>query len=289
MLQLPHNPLHFAAPPSSAFHPPSNTVAAEEEEDDDDYEQPFVGRLTLQLVTPATAVRPGRTVVTSRRPSTSMAKIKNFFDELINVHPPSNHESPETTTPPSPPSQSRRPPRIIYIRDFPTLAASSASWYPALLAAVRSRRQGPMPRQNAPVHSPATIVFGITPSIVSPLSGSSSDGSGPRGLVNLLMSRSNISHGPSGSRHGKAEYGESEVAEKARERRLRERLRRWERGDPTLHEELPRPSAASEGEEAANGGQNVFIMGGAGNGDFQPALPSFLSNALGSRTQSRDG
>ncbi|KAI0093960.1 hypothetical protein BDY19DRAFT_919833 [Irpex rosettiformis] len=294
VLQLPNNPLHFAAPPSMAFRSPSNSVPVEEEEDDDEYEQPLVGRLTLQLVTPVTSARPGRTVVSpSRRPSTSMAKVKTFFDELVNVQAPSapvqaGNSPTEASSTPAPAPQSRRIPRIIYVRDFPTLAASSASWYPALLAAVRSRRQGPMPRQNAPVHSPTTIVFGITPSMVSPLSGSSQDGSGPRGLVNLLMSRSNINHAPSGSRHGRAEYGESEAAEKARERRLRERLRRWERGDPTLHEELPRLTSATEGEEGANG-QNVVIMGGAGHSDFQPGLPSFLANALGPRMQSRDG
>jgi hypothetical protein len=285
--------LHFSSPPSAAFRSPSNSALAEEEEDDDEYENPFLGRLTLQLVTPGVSSRSGRAVVASaRRPNTSMSKVKTFFDELINMTPTAIHgqseDSPgEGGASTSTSAHNRRPPRIIYIRDFPTLAPSSASWYPALLAAVRSRRQGPMARQSAPVHSPTTIVFGITPSIVSPLSTGSHDGpSGSRGLVNMLMSRSNVNQGPSGTKHSKTDYGESDSSEKARERRLRDRLRRWERGDPTLHEELPRLVSSSEGEEGSGVGPNVVIMGGAGN-ELQPVLPSVLANALGSRMASR--
>lgn len=280
VLQFTSHPLHFTSPPSRLGPAHGSQQAVEEEEDEDDDESPFVSsRVTLQLVAPSTVARPGRTVVTtSRRPSSSLPKVKAFFEELINIPAPLPEGSEPTT--------SRRVPRMIYIRDFPTLAASSSSWYPALLAAVRSRRQGPLARGSSPVHGPTTIVFGITPSIVAPVGPGSSGPSGPSGLVNLLMAHQNVSQGTAGMRAGKAEYGETEAAEKARERRLRERLRRWERGDPSLHDELPRLFSSNEVEER-DSGSGVVFMGDHRPSNLSGGLPSMLAQALGGRLASR--
>lgn len=213
-----------------------------------------------------------------RKSQTSMLKVKAFFDELINVTAPTSEDAPESNA---------RLPRIIYVRDFTTLSATSSSWYPPLLAAVRSRRQGPLPRQSSPVYSPTTIVFGITPPIVPNPSSFSSSGSGPSpGLLSYLMSRQSVSISASSSKPGKSEFTEDDVSEKARERRLKERLRRWERGDPTLLEELPQLATSTESEETPGRGSGVVIVGGEPDG--VPGLPSALVQALGARMSGRN-
>lgn len=271
ILQLPNNPLHFAGPNVTRYAP----NPAEEEDDDVEDDGPRSGSLTLHVLAPTSSLRAGR-ASTARKASTSLLKVKNFFDELINTPAPPSEGSSEPGA---------RPPRIIYVRDFTTLAASSPSWYPALLSAVRARRQGPLPRQSSPVHSPTTIIFGITPPIVSQgLHGSS--GSGSPGLLSYLMSRQNVSVSVPAPKSGKSENSEDEAAEKARERRLKERLRKWERGDPTLHHELPQLVSSSESEEGSGRNSGVIVVDG--DGDSPPSgLPSFLAQALGGRLNGR--
>lgn len=200
-----------------------------------------------------------------------MSKMKAFFDELINVQMPGGG------------STDARSPRIIYIRDFPTLAASSPSWYPALLAAVRSRRQGASPRQSSPVQCPTTIVFGVTPPII-PTPSTGSSGSPASQIFNVLLPRQAGTAVGTTSIPPKNEHGESDVAQKMRERRLRDRLRRWERGDPSLYEELPRLLVSNEGEDGSDDGPNIVVMGGP---QETMGLPAMLAGALGNRMSGR--
>ena len=269
-MQLPNNPLHFHGPSFGLRS--SSTVEEEEDEDEGYYRTP--SSLTLHVVAPSS--RSGGSIVSRRKPtSPSMLKVKTFFDQVVNVQAPTPEESSE------PPS---RAPRIIYVRDFTTLAASSASWYPALLSAVRSRRQGPIPRQASPVHSPTTIIFGITPSLVPNYAGSRSGSGGP-GMLSYLMSRQNTFISPTSlPRPGKSDYHEDEASEKARERRLKERLRRWERGDPSLQDEIPQLSTNAEGDETSGRGSGVVVLGGehsSGIVGFPPALAQALESRIG--------
>lgn len=239
-----------------------------EDEDEDDMAGRYLpsSQLTLHVLAPAAR---SRIVATPKRSSNpSLVKLKGFFEELINVNAPTPEDATELPA---------RPPRIIYIRDFPTLAPSSVTWYPALLAAVRSRRQGPIARATSPVLYPTTIIFGITPSIVAPASESPMSDGPPQSLINLLMSRQNVAQGVSGARSAKADYGEDESAEKARERRLRERLKRWERGDHSLQDEIPRLLHPTEGEDNGPGGDPNVVLFGDGGGPFSGLTPMVAS------------
>ena len=77
------------------------------------------------------------------------------------------------------------------------------------------------------------------------------------------------------SRPGKSDWGEEDHAEKARELRLRERLRKWERGDHALQSELPKflTGPPVEDEPGTPGQPNVMVVGGPGGGS---PLPPFL-------------
>jgi hypothetical protein len=77
------------------------------------------------------------------------------------------------------------------------------------------------------------------------------------------------------SRPGKSDWGEEDHAEKARELRLRERLRKWERGDHALQSELPKilTGPPVEDESGTPGQPNVAVAGGPGGGN---PLSSFL-------------
>lgn len=252
-----------------------------EEEEEDDYPPQVMpySQVTLHVL-PLPRSR-GRALFSSppRSKGTSGAtKLKTFFDELVNM------TAPLAESTPNPP---HRRPRIIYIRDFPTLAASSANWYPTLLASVRARRQGPLPKSSSPVFSPTTIVFGITPSLVAPAT-SSSGPSGPMGLMSLLMARAAAANGGPNpnSKPSKSEYSEDEAADKAREKRLRERLRKWERGDISLQDDLPRLFTTSENEETGgpNGSPELVFIGG---GDGMPIMPSGPVPTLATRRSQR--
>ena len=103
------------------------------------------------------------------------------------------------------------------------------------------------------------------------------------------MSRNpSSSVGSSGSKPGRSDWGEDEVAEKEREKRLRDRLRKWEKGDAALQDELPMLSAtADEGVSNGRPKAGVVVIGGPRG---MTGLPPFLESALVSRSSdSRDG
>lgn len=94
---------------------------------------------------------------------------------------------------------------------------------------------------------------------------------------------------PPAARPPKMEHGEDEVSDKARERRLRERLKKWERGDSGLWDDLPKLTLPEDGDDGASsviGGSGisgrgdsgvVILGGGAGGGQGFPGLGSFIS------------
>ena len=206
--------------------------------------------MTLHVLAPVAASR-GRpsSVFAPSRSSPTPSRIKAFFDELINIPSPSSCES-------SPPQRIR--PRIVYIRDFPTLAPTAPTWYPHLLSAVRARRTGPIARPSSPVACPMTIVCGVTPPLVGlsaftgpfPMSvaaqapsipGSSSSHRRHTAHSRPVFSPSTSSPNVGATYAQPSEWGEDDYATRAREKRLRERLRRWDRhGDAALLEDVPR-------------------------------------------------
>ncbi|PIL24102.1 transporter [Ganoderma sinense ZZ0214-1] len=222
-----------------------------------------VPRRPTRLVEPAAKVTP-------------MSKLKAFFDDVINVSAPRADEVEESSTAPI------RRPRIIYVKDYPTLAASSSVWYPALLASVRQRRQGPISRPSSPVLNPTVIVFGVSPSYVVPEAPPH-----PPPNVQLMSSsaRSPASASASASASAKLqnEYGEDVSSEKAREKRTQRRLRRWARGNS---DDLPRLFSASEESSEGNdpkGRPNVVVLGQEGFSGLPPFLGSAFSRALAGR------
>ena len=224
------------------------------------------------LATPSTR---GRTsILATPRSSPTPNRIKTFFDDLINIPSPNDPGSTSNNT--------IRRPRIIYIRDFPTLAPTSATWYPHLLSAVRQRRIGAISRPSSPVSSPMTIIFGVTPPIVPTTAAYPSPSpAGPSqlGLANFTARR-RLPHPSVATPHrsGVADWGEDDIAERAREKRLKERLWRWEKGgDPALLEDLPALSARSDEPDGENGQRGVVIVGGS------PVPPMMLDSLIARR------
>ncbi|KAI0256767.1 hypothetical protein BJV78DRAFT_1272850 [Lactifluus subvellereus] len=261
LIELPRNPLHF---PSQATTPqPSSGMIHHDDDfefDDGDSPGPFFP--PAHMTAPQTSGN-----VPSKG---SLVKARTFFEMCINVQAPNDAGSSNATL----------RPRLIYVRDFSTLSSSWGSLYPALLSAVRQRRQGALSRSTSPVVNPTVIVFGITPPIVSPSSTPPSF-PGPQGLMNMLTSRSGqAAPGVATSRPGKSDWGEEDHAEKAREWRLRERLRKWERGDQTLQSELPKfpTGPVLEDEPGSSGQPDVVFVGGPGGAN---PLSSLLGPLLG--------
>ncbi|KAF8509276.1 hypothetical protein JB92DRAFT_2730503 [Gautieria morchelliformis] len=268
-IQLPENPLHFASsfassPPSS----PSSPVAVEQDADESDdsnsgphiilsASQPFpFSQLGIPIARPSRA-----NIVLSRR--TPPSKAKAFFDDIVNMAPPTASETTKDASSSSPTS----PPRIIYIRDYPTLAPSLPTWYSSLVASVRSYRQGPLARPTSPIMNPTTIIFGITPPIVPPSHSSSTGSRAPSGLLHFLLNRQPPGTASRRNDHSKSSdsWDESESAQNARERRLRERLRHWENGDPSFFEELPEvPLPSERGGDSPAPGTGIIIAGPSG-------------------------
>jgi hypothetical protein len=283
-LQLPFNPLHFRQASQA-----SQSYARQDWDDDDDTPSQISmpSQMTLTVMGNMVGDMRAGTLFSASPRSSSPSKIKTFFDELVNIPSP----QPESS------AASKRP-RIIYIRDFATLASTSSTWYPPLLSAVRQRRKGAMSRPSSPISNPMTIVFGITPSLAAPASsGSLSDSGGNSGLTSLLMNRSQSPNfGNSSSRPSKSDWSEDEVSEKAREKRLRERLRRWEKGDAAIHDELPTLSADHDGGEDGHGPSHrpeIVVMGAPSQGavgsisGLPPQIRSILAaRAMGSRSGS---
>ena len=182
---------------------------------------------------------------------TPQPELKSFFDCVINVAslppPPAADACIEGSTPST---SSPRKPRIVYIRDFNTLAASARYWYPALLQSVRQRRAGLTTNAASPVLNPTTIIFGVTPPVV-PRIRPYREGSGIAGLQSAPVNKRPASSSEreraggtgkseSGSVVGESEWGEDESSDHAREKRLKERIKKWEDDERTfLAGELP--------------------------------------------------
>ncbi|KAI0636854.1 hypothetical protein C8Q77DRAFT_1094926 [Trametes polyzona] len=282
-LQLPNNPLQVHSSSRDSLRSASQR---ENEEEDDEPSSPYaISPMTVHVMTAAIPRRTTR-VLEPARP-TPTAKLKAFFDELINIR---------STAPPSvdgdePQSVPPKRPRIIYVRDYPTLAASSPTWYPALLAAVRQRRQGAISRPSSPVVNPTAIVFGVTPSFMVPEPSSSS--MSPPGLQGLnLLSSTRSSDGlssPPSLKPPKHEYGEDSSSEKAREKRVQRRLKRWARGNS---EDVPRLHTVNEDSHDSDGSRgrpNVVLVGQEGFPGLSPFLGSSFSRALAARSQGTPG
>ncbi|KAI0375015.1 AAA-domain-containing protein [Pilatotrama ljubarskyi] len=276
-LQLPHNPLQL----QSSFRETNRSMSQREnDEEEEEPSSPYImSPMTVHVMT-APLRRPAR-VLEPARPSPT-AKLRAFFDDIINVRttlaPSADGEEP------SPISPTRRP-RIIYVRDYPTLAASSSTWYPALLAAVRQRRQGAISRPTSPVMNPTAIVFGITPTFVVPEPSASTSLPSFPGLNSLSPGSK---EGPSSSttlKSHKLEYGEDVSSEKAREKRVQRRLKRWARGNA---EDMPRLHSATEEHndgDSSRGRPNVVVLGQEGFSGLSPFLGSSFSRALAGRSQ----
>ncbi|KAH0827089.1 hypothetical protein J3R83DRAFT_4775 [Lanmaoa asiatica] len=263
-VQLPRNPLHYhPAPPPLPSRHLSSVTEGQEDSDPGFFPPAGVSQMTLHVLAPVAASR-GRpsSVFAPSRSSPTPSRIKAFFDELINMPSPSSSES-------SQPHRIR--PRIVYIRDFPTLAPTAPTWYPHLLSAVRARRTGPIARPSSPVACPMTIVCGVTPPLVGPSSFALSAFAGAFSMSARAQAPSSPGPASSRQRHTArsspgvstsstspnigatylppfSEWGEDDYATRAREKRLRERLRRWERnGDAALLEDVPRLFASPPG------------------------------------------
>ncbi|KAI0362238.1 AAA-domain-containing protein [Trametes cingulata] len=275
-LQLPDNPLQLQSPFREAARPMSHRENDEEEEEPS---PPFImSPMTVHVMT--TAPRRTTRPLEPARPAPS-ARLRAFFDEIINVRaiapPPADGEE----APAIPPA---RRPRIIYVRDYPTLAASSSTWYPALLAAVRQRRQGAISRPTSPVMNPTAIVFGITPTFVVPELPAPTSFPSSSGLS--LVSRATDGPGSSPSaKPPKSEYGEDSSSEKAREKRVQRRLKRWAHG---ISEDVPRLHTVNEDHndsDSSRGRQNVILLGQGGFPGLSPYLGSSFARAMAGRSQ----
>lgn len=271
-LQLPRNPLHFQPPPASNSQ--SSPLRVSFEDDDDmDMMSPIAipSQMTLHLLAP-TSTRGRTSVLTASRSNPAPSRIKTFFDDLINLPSPNDTNTAGTST--------TRRPRIIYVRDFPVLASASATWYPHLLSAVRQRRIGPLARPSSPVYNPMTMIFGITPPIApthaSVSMSASYSGPSQHGLVNVAgRRRSQHATASTSPRSGVADWGEDDAAERAREKRLKDRLRRWEKGgDAALLQDLPGLSTRPEEPEGEHGPRGVVVIGGS---SMPPMLESMIA------------
>jgi hypothetical protein len=248
-LQLPHNPLQLAEFPAA---PPRL-----QEEDDEEEGGPALFSTIVEGAPPGVGGR--SPFIAVRRTATlrsgpNLVK-KNFFIELLNLHRASDDDIPN---PPGTSSSSNRP-RLIYIRGFALLDDTIPHWYPHFIAAVRVRRMGPMSRPTATVLNPTVVVHGVSPSIITPRpTVFSSNGPHPP-IFGMLMARRNPMQrrsGPSSASPSSknVEWDESPLAQKQREKRLQERLRRWDKGDANVFRtELPPLSLAEREEGPARG------------------------------------
>ncbi|KAF9483922.1 AAA-domain-containing protein [Pholiota conissans] len=287
-LNLPNNPLHFSAPPTPSAES-SNDQGASEEADEGD--SPFMftpsGRMSVSLPKGLSPFL-GRSLISQMSRKSSPSKLDAFFETLVNMPIP---------TAESAGSENKPRPRLIFIRDFPTLARSSSLWYPSLLSAVKQRRRGMLSRSNLGA-APVTIIFGMTPSVTPPINDSSSGPS--NSLMSLLMNRNSSGSQISASRKQEhvGDWGEGEAADTAREKRLRARLRKWEKSTAGIHDEFPSLTLRSEDNDISSSSANIIVIGGSeatsspnlGIGIVEPSADSnsqfFRSTILVPRTRS---
>ncbi|KAE9399307.1 AAA-domain-containing protein [Gymnopus androsaceus JB14] len=209
-----------------------------DEENDSEPEFTSPQQMMLTVLAPARRGGSTTTVIKPKRP-VPPSKVKVFFDSLINL----------------PPSTSR--PRLIYIRDFPTLASTSSAWYPYLRDAVSQRRKGAITRPTSPVSNPMTIILGMSPPLLPP----------PERLH------------PSGGSGIMIDWTESSVAEQAREKRLQQRLKSWEKGEDIVMDEYNRYSQDSDGSGRRR--PEIIVVEGSGGAPSPFSMP-------GSSSQSSD-
>ncbi|KAF8201688.1 hypothetical protein BJ912DRAFT_1019567 [Pholiota molesta] len=254
-LNLPNNPLHFSAPPSPSSESSNDRDSSERTEEED---SPF-------------ALSP---FSVSRKPTAS--KLDVFFETLVNLPIP---KAAETAS-----SEGSSRPRLIYIRDFPTLAHSSSLWYPSLLAAVKQRRRSLLSRANLTT-APVTIIFGMTPPVTPPMLENSSTGAS-NSLMSLLMNRNSSGSQISSSRKHEhiGDWGEGEAADIAREKRLRSRLRKWEKSTGGIHDEFPSLSLKSEDSESSSSSPNIIVIGGS-ESSSSPGLGIGIVEPSGEKTR----
>ncbi|KAG9121790.1 hypothetical protein FRC07_002109, partial [Ceratobasidium sp. 392] len=221
-LKFQHNPLHFTSSSPGSLRDMSEDPDMDDDEDmeegDEDYNVPRVMIGNVSALVPIRTVRlrspnpfAPASSSSSRNAPTGQAELKAFFESIINAPVPG------TSAP-----QASNHPRIVYIRDFSLLAPSAQTWYPALLSAIRARRQGIL-RPTQPVQNPTTLVLGVSPSINSQPSSSSAPppqiSPAAAGIMNMLMNQRN------GIRIKTDQSEPSPVDDRAR--RLRDRLKRW--------------------------------------------------------------
>ncbi|QRW09736.1 AAA family ATPase [Ceratobasidium sp. AG-Ba] len=147
-----------------------------------------------------------------------------FWNKVIKCDPPAdraNLAAPLSTAPSDAPSDGSTPrPRIVYIRDFGLLSSQAQKWFPALYSAIRARRTGGLGPES-PVTHPTTIVFGFCP--YPPTTSSPSSGY-------VACTCSLCVPGGKGP-------GNLSDTDFAREKRLKERFEKWDKG--TLLKDLP--------------------------------------------------
>jgi hypothetical protein len=251
-LQLPHNPLQLAEFPAA---PPRT-----QEEDDEEEEVPALFSTIVEGAPPGVGRSP---FIAVRRPTTmrsgpSLVK-KNFFIELLNLNRGTDDDVIN-------PSLSSNRPRLIYIRDFALLDDTVPHWYSHFIAAVRARRMGPMSRPTAAVLNPTVVIHGVSPSIVTPRPISNGSNGPHQPIVSMLMARRNrVQRRPGPSSAGpspkNAEWDEGPLAQKQREKRLQERLQRWDKGDASVFRaEFPPLSLAEREEGPARGVLSQIVI-----------------------------
>ncbi|KAG8777405.1 hypothetical protein FRC12_000380 [Ceratobasidium sp. 428] len=218
VLKFQHNPLHFTASSTGSLRGMSEDPDVDEDDgfdqEDDDETPPriMLGNISASYV-PIRAIRVRSpnpfAPASSRNAPAGQSELKAFFESIINAPIPG-----------APVHVSNRP-RIVYIRDFSLLAPSAQTWYPALLSAVRARRQGIL-QPTRPVQNPTTLMLGVSPSINSQPSSSSPPpqmSPAAAGIMSMIMNQRN------GIRIKPGQPEPSPVDDRAR--RLRDRLKRW--------------------------------------------------------------
>ncbi|KAF8902061.1 hypothetical protein CPB84DRAFT_1679132 [Gymnopilus junonius] len=265
---LPDNPLHFSSPSPPLVQPSSHQMDPTGEQEEEEASPVLFAspsRMTFTVNRPFPVSQSRALVTPNSRKATPPSKLDTFFENLVNLSfPIEESENPSTA------AESR--PRLIYIRDFPTLAPSSSLWYPPLLAAVRQRRRRLLSRASNTTSSPVTIIFGMTPP-VAPAYNSSAAGSSSN-LMNFLMNRSSANSPvvfPTKPEQVH-DWSESEAAETAREGRLRSRLKKWEKSVIALQDEFPRLASVQESESTGP----IVLIGG----EAQMSLPSLFGMPL---------
>jgi hypothetical protein len=245
--------------PNSYSNGPSKKQASEDEDDEGEgfgFAAPQSMTIHVSGLIPS-GTRPTRqAVITPTQRNSISSRRKVFFDEVVNLPWPFSMEDPDHS-----PDVANKP-RIIYIRDYHTLAAYRHFWFGPLLSAVRARRQGAMNRASSSVANPTVIVFGISP----PLLGRNSS------TVTGSIVRSPDSE---------LQWSEGAFSHRARERRLRERLNRWKHDSFNLKDELPPSPAVVPLSEAIGSGEHSQLV----VVPVQGGLESVLGSLAGTNQQ----